>query len=440
MLCQDYYHAQLYLELDDYTPYGTIPQIIDDPTNSGDPTHTLHVKKLTIGERGLSNEEDIFFECAVRNIQRRKPLHDKYFLSFAFRSGWMYVSLLDEENENNLKLDHYMGISPEYEPTENEREEMEEKYFNIRETIGQLAEESPEYVDLIERKSDILTLTKWQQLILCDSILSSPIYRDKFESTRSQSSKKWLNTSKRITDESQLVKLKKLIKLMTRKHGIKEMMFDYILYVYRGVLLFYSIEQKNQLCQDYFHAQLYPEENYVEKIPETKIDPRVTDDSENSGEPTTHTLQVQNLTIDQNALSNEQDIFFECAVRCIKVQEPWGDEYFLSSAFRSGWMYIGLWDFDNWKEENEFHLKLDHYMGTSPEYVDTRIEELENIYFNIRETIGLIGSRMYLNFMGGGYLPLLPWTMSASMWNLEEGRNAMVVRDDKRKQGKLNEM
>lgn len=137
MLCQDYYHAQLYLTLDVYTPYGIISQITDDPKNSGHPTHTLHVKKLTIGERALmSNEEDIFFECAVRDIQKRKPLHDEYFLSFAFRSGWMYVSLLDEENENHLKLDHYMGISPEYVPTENEREKIEEKYFSIRETIG----------------------------------------------------------------------------------------------------------------------------------------------------------------------------------------------------------------------------------------------------------------------------------------------------------------
>lgn len=40
-----------------------------------------------------------------------------------------------------------------------------------------LRQESPEYVDLIEQRADLLVLSKFQKFILCALILSSPVYR-----------------------------------------------------------------------------------------------------------------------------------------------------------------------------------------------------------------------------------------------------------------------
>lgn len=59
-----------------------------------------------------------------------------------------------------------------------------------------LRSESAGYIELVEKKDDISALTRWKKFILCASILSSPIYRDMFGSTRLEISKKWMVRSK----------------------------------------------------------------------------------------------------------------------------------------------------------------------------------------------------------------------------------------------------
>lgn len=159
MLCQDLYHAQLYDENNYFAPEATSSstlnisgpnqfrgqdneesvdssidsRVTDDPTNSGNPTHALVVKKVSIADKA-SDEEDIFFQCAIRNIHGRIPKEKMYLLSFAFLSHWLYTSTPDNEHVEHAKLRHNMGVSPDF--VDLEEEALERKYINTRETIG----------------------------------------------------------------------------------------------------------------------------------------------------------------------------------------------------------------------------------------------------------------------------------------------------------------
>lgn len=176
VICQDLFHAQLYDErnyrhdktldlsgkdssgpIEDSVEYSSGPiedsgeeanknikeseidptmdsRVTDDPTNRGNPTHALVVKKLTIRDRALPDEEDIFFHCAIKDIRSRIPDEKMYLLSYAFLSRWFYVSTLDNKHENHASLRNYMSISPEY--VNLDSKELEEKYVKMRETMG----------------------------------------------------------------------------------------------------------------------------------------------------------------------------------------------------------------------------------------------------------------------------------------------------------------
>ncbi|KAK7597813.1 hypothetical protein V9T40_010038 [Parthenolecanium corni] len=69
----------------------------------------------------------------------------------------------------------YINASSKYIPLS--QEVLEEQYMNTRQTIDTLAQESPEYIHLIETKDDVSELSNMLQLHLCASILSSPTYR-----------------------------------------------------------------------------------------------------------------------------------------------------------------------------------------------------------------------------------------------------------------------
>lgn len=49
---------------------------------------------------------------------------------------------------------------------------------------GALEKESAEYIELVEKKDNLFSLTKWQKIMLCSTILTTPVYRnDRLEHT-----------------------------------------------------------------------------------------------------------------------------------------------------------------------------------------------------------------------------------------------------------------
>lgn len=151
-ICEDFFHAQLYAatnpnsqeNFDESQPKLTIT---DDPNNESTPQHPLFVGISTDSDVSFPAEEkNIFFKCAGKNFRVRVPIDKVYLISFSFRSGWFYISTLDDKEKDKLELHYYMSLSSKYVSLTNETLEL--KYLTIRETLGKSYQHQAYLIDM----------------------------------------------------------------------------------------------------------------------------------------------------------------------------------------------------------------------------------------------------------------------------------------------------
>lgn len=114
---------------------------------------------------------------------------------------------------------------------------------------------------------------------------------------------------------------------------------------------------------------------------------KITDDGINEGEPKNSSIVGRVSAISKLFRLNDhnKDIFFKCVIEDLSsIRHSDRKEYFVSSAFGSGLMYVGQIDY---VYEKEMNVILMQYMLTSPEFVPLEQNQLERQYVMTRRRI-----------------------------------------------------
>lgn len=152
-MCLDCFYAQLYKEVNPPGAKGkrkavpsstedqTRPQFVitDDVLTDGVPQHSLIVVNMEAKEdEPETGTEDLMFRCLGINFPYRAPDYESnLYLSYAFRSAWMYSLFPNYESEEiPASIIWYIGMSPEY--VQMNQSTLENGYINTRRNLSKL--------------------------------------------------------------------------------------------------------------------------------------------------------------------------------------------------------------------------------------------------------------------------------------------------------------
>ncbi|KAK7597805.1 hypothetical protein V9T40_010030 [Parthenolecanium corni] len=152
------------------------------------------------------------------------------------------------------------------------------------------------------------------------------------------------------------------------------------------MLLSLSAEQKLEICEDIYSAQLYANvHSNIRTQENTNTNPLISDSysQKQPGEKLKFELYKRYVAEDQDLESEEKpDLVMRCFGRHFSnrtpTENPW---YHVAYAFLPKWLYSGL------RKKTDKRLTLLSFITLSPDYVPLEQAELETHYVNMRQTI-----------------------------------------------------
>lgn len=96
-----------------------------------------------------------------------------------------------------------------------------------------------------------------------------------------------------------------------------------------------------------------------------------------------HSVKVIELTMEGQKLPN-LELVFQCSIKEHEERKrnPDSNLYFMASAHRPNWLYMGL------LARHSIQIILDRYMWLSPTYINLEQEKVEQMYVNMRQNLG----------------------------------------------------
>lgn len=165
------------------------------------------------------------------------------------------------------------------------------------------------------------------------------------------------------------------------------------------MLLSLSPEQKHEICEDIYSAQLYadPKTKYQADTSQNNLSISDSFSSQESGQRMDYKLYIRYIAADRLP---ETEVKEDLVMRCFGTKFTWRSHpenmwYHVTYAFQTKWLYSGL------RQQEDKRLTFLNFITLSPDYVPIEQAELETYYMNMRRIIG----KLHLIFFPFHFLP-----------------------------------